>query len=64
MTTGRKLERDKSNHAVNNVNFGKPVLFQYQHKKKGHGPDYTGMGNVMTALTDKINKYFVKKTED
>ncbi|MEP0368823.1 MAG: hypothetical protein ABJN36_20660 [Cyclobacteriaceae bacterium] len=46
------------------VTYGKPSLFQYQHKKKGYGPDYTGMGNVMTAMTDKINEYFVKKRED
>jgi len=46
------------------VTYGKTSLFQYQHKKKGYGPEYAGMGNVMTALTDKINTYFVKKREE
>lgn len=50
--------------AGSRVTFGKPLLFQYEHKKKGYGPDFTGMGNVMTALTDKINEYFIKKTEE
>ncbi|MEO9473922.1 MAG: hypothetical protein ABJG41_00240 [Cyclobacteriaceae bacterium] len=50
--------------AGSRVTYGKPALFQYQHKKKGYGPDYTGIGNVMTAMTTKINDYFVKKRED
>ncbi|MEQ8238769.1 MAG: hypothetical protein RIA69_06135 [Cyclobacteriaceae bacterium] len=49
--------------AGSRVTYGKTSLFQLEHKKKGYGPEYTGMGNVMTALTDKINGYFVKKRE-
>ena len=43
------------------VNFPKLVNFQRTGKKKGTpnwAPVYTGMENVMTALTDKIGTYF------
>lgn len=47
--------------AGSRVTYSKPELFQYQHKKKGYGPVYDGMGNVMTAMTNKIDEYFQKR---
>ena len=47
--------------AGSRITYGKPEMFQYQHKKKGYGPDYSGMANAMTALTDKCNDYFEKR---